>query len=445
MALSSGGWAQVPPPAPLLNVHGTAARSGCSTVLMSVRVSVCHSGLRPLCLPVTVDETLRLQLSMDPSRAGEFRLALRDTTSSGRSVVLVEFDLRTVLYDIKSPRCHELRLLTPPHDYFTFGFRSEQEAQEWSTVVMSSLREAHRVANMSGHVVTDGQLTKETQQSDRLSLSEKELCAELSRAIEAGDATAAIHSATSLASHQVVVQIQPSEHSYEDGEISLAVAVEDASSSCCVTVKVFLHMTVASLKQQMFLDYGFHPRVQRWVIGQCLCSDTRSLASYGVCRDGDTAFLYLLSARQARLSRQLCQQDQENALLMSTPTPGLLPTAKLVSNGPASQEWRSYSTLPPRLSHGSTGSSGAASEKHSTGDIINLDMLQLSGPTVKTNNAQAGPVLPVLSLTDPPDQAVKSVAQSVQACPSGTSYSRRKGEEPVKAITRASNKNHVGT
>lgn len=32
---------------------------------------------------------------------------------------------------------------------------------------------------------------------------------------------------------------------------SLAVAVEDAMSSCCVTVKVAPHMTVASLKQQV--------------------------------------------------------------------------------------------------------------------------------------------------------------------------------------------------
>lgn len=32
---------------------------------------------------------------------------------------------------------------------------------------------------------------------------------------------------------------------------SLAVVVEDSSSSCCVTVKVFPHMTTAALKQQV--------------------------------------------------------------------------------------------------------------------------------------------------------------------------------------------------
>uniref|UniRef100_A0A3Q3AVM2 SHANK-associated RH domain interacting protein n=1 Tax=Kryptolebias marmoratus TaxID=37003 RepID=A0A3Q3AVM2_KRYMA len=214
MALSSGSWA---PPAPVAaSSQQQAACSGpgpaacCSTVLMSVRVSVSHSGIRPLCLPGAGSEALRLQLSMDPSRAGEFRLALRDT-SGNRSV---------------------------------------------------------------------------------------ELCLELSRAIEAGDAQAASQHASALARQKVALTIQPSQKNYADGEINLSVVVEDASSSCCVTVKVFPYMTVAELKQQVFLEYGFHPRVQRWVIGQCLCTEPRSLASYGVQKDGDAAYLYLISARQ---------------------------------------------------------------------------------------------------------------------------------------------------
>lgn len=54
---------------------------------MSVRVSVCHSGIRPLCLPGSGDESLRLQLSMDPGKSGEFRLSLQDSSGTGRSVV----------------------------------------------------------------------------------------------------------------------------------------------------------------------------------------------------------------------------------------------------------------------------------------------------------------------------------------------------------------------
>lgn len=91
MSLSSGGWTHTPPPAQSSSSHlgHEASQSACSTVLMSVKVSVCHSGIRPLCLPGAGDESLRLQLSMDPGKAGEFRLALRDIsgTTAGRSVV----------------------------------------------------------------------------------------------------------------------------------------------------------------------------------------------------------------------------------------------------------------------------------------------------------------------------------------------------------------------
>lgn len=57
---------------------------------------------------------------------------------------IAEFDLRSVQYEVKSPRCHEMRLATPPHDCIRFNFRCDREAEEWATVVMSSLREAHR-------------------------------------------------------------------------------------------------------------------------------------------------------------------------------------------------------------------------------------------------------------------------------------------------------------
>ncbi|KAG9274623.1 sharpin [Astyanax mexicanus] len=358
--------------------------AGGLTVLMSVRVrAVLSSGA------AAGSESLRLQLSMNPERPGDFHLSLRDTPSSGHIRSLAEFELHTVRYEIKSPRCHELCVIKPPHETYSFTFRSEQEAQEWATVMLSSLREAHRVANVSSHPTDDEvHYLKPVEKNTVLSLSDKEeLCAELARAIEAGDTQAAVQHATALAHHQMTLTIQPAVNNFEDGEISLAVAVEDATSSCCVTVKVVPHMTVASLKQQMFAEYGFHPRVQRWVIGQCLCSDQRSLASYGVCRDGDTAFLYLLSARHARLSRQQCQQDQESALLTPAPKPAPNPTPTAAAgSGPASHDWRGYSTLPPRLHHSSTGSSSSAAEKHSISDLMNLEMLQLRGPS----NTQPG-------------------------------------------------------
>ncbi|XP_071270545.1 ranBP-type and C3HC4-type zinc finger-containing protein 1-like isoform X2 [Salvelinus alpinus] len=210
------------------------------------------------------------------------------------------------------------------------------------------------------------------------------MCADLTRVIEAGDIQAASIYAAALAHQQAGLKIQPSERSYGDTEVSLSVVVEDSSSSCCVTVKVLPHTTIAILKQQIFLEYGFHPRVQCWVIGHCLCAEQRSLASYGVRRDGDTAFLYLLSAR---LTWQLLQQDQESTLLTrATPPP---------SNCPTSQDWRGYSTLPLRLSHSSKGPNGAGAERLNISeikDLINLEMPQLNDAlSPKKSGPQVGP------------------------------------------------------
>ncbi|KAF7706689.1 hypothetical protein HF521_019943 [Silurus meridionalis] len=349
MALSSGVWAPVFPSPALQQGSNASSGSGCGTVLMSVRVSVSWAtlrALRPLRSSGTVedDSALRLQLSMDPNRPGDFRLTLRDSGSNGRIMSLAEFELCAVRYEIKSPRCHELCVIKPPHDTLTFTFRSEQEAQEWATVMISSLREAHRVAGIASHPTDDTEHLKPVEQSAALCLSAKEeLCAELARAIEAGDAQAAKQHATSLAHQQMALTIQPAPKESEDEEISLAVAVEDATSSCCVTVKVVPHMTVASLKQQMFGEY----------------------------------------ARHARLSRLQCQQDQESALL--APVPKLTPTP-----APASHDWRGYSTLPPRLHHSNTGSGGGGAGKHSISDIMNLERLQLGVPGVRPTNPQAG-------------------------------------------------------
>ncbi|XP_072234192.1 ranBP-type and C3HC4-type zinc finger-containing protein 1 isoform X1 [Leuresthes tenuis] len=384
MSLSSGGWTHSPGHTPdqsaALPSHYEASLSqlGGQTVLMSVRVSVCHSGIRPLCLPGAGDESLRLQLSMDPGKSGEFRLSLQNCSGTGRSVTISEFNLRTINYEVKSPKCHELILAAPPHDRISFNFRCEQEAQEWATVMMSSLREAQRVAPQeSGPQL----LADSVSPPNTMALQQTEqACIELTRAIEAGDMQSASAFAATLARQHAALQIRPSAKDYEDTETKLAVVVEDSSSSCCVTVKVFPHMTTASLKQQMFLEYGFHPRVQRWVIGQCLCTDQRSLASYGVRQDGDTAFLYLLSARHARLTPQVLQRAQESALLLSPPLSFQNPPLPFAStNGSSPEDRRPYTTLPPRLHNISSSNGGSDRQNFSEiRDLINLEMPQLN-------------------------------------------------------------------
>ncbi|NXQ35104.1 HOIL1 protein, partial [Alaudala cheleensis] len=59
---------------------------------------------------------------------------------------------------------------------------------------------------------------------------------------------------------------------------SMPVCVEDSTSSASITLRVQPHITIGTLKEQVFRSYGFPPVSQRWIIGQSLCQDGRSLA-----------------------------------------------------------------------------------------------------------------------------------------------------------------------
>ncbi|KAF3835975.1 hypothetical protein F7725_028533 [Dissostichus mawsoni] len=195
MSLTSGGWApgftqdqqtQGQTPA-LQGLHAGAQhpQPDCHTVLASVRVSVCHSGIRPLCLP-------------------------------GAGDTITEFDLRSVNYEVKSPKCHELSLAAPPHDRISFNFRCEVEAQEWATVVLSSLRETHRVAPQHYSPPRPPMRSNLKKQQP---CNEQDTCLELTRAIEAGDMQSASLCAATLARQHAALKIQPTPRDAEDNEI----------------------------------------------------------------------------------------------------------------------------------------------------------------------------------------------------------------------------------
>uniref|UniRef100_A0A8D0FEW4 RanBP-type and C3HC4-type zinc finger-containing protein 1 n=1 Tax=Strix occidentalis caurina TaxID=311401 RepID=A0A8D0FEW4_STROC len=145
-----------------------------------------------------------------------------------------------------------------------------------------------------------------------------DLALHLAQAIEYGDEEVASQCAVALARQQATLSILLKESNYPTEDISMKVGVEDATSSASITLRVRAHTTIATLKQQVFQDYGFHPLVQRWIIGQCLCVDERTVSSYGIRKDGDTAFLYLLSAKMAELTEQRYEEDQAQVMLSST-------------------------------------------------------------------------------------------------------------------------------
>ncbi|XP_038659624.1 LOW QUALITY PROTEIN: ranBP-type and C3HC4-type zinc finger-containing protein 1-like [Scyliorhinus canicula] len=137
---------------------------------------------------------------------------------------------------------------------------------------------------------------------------------EMSRAIELGDKETAMECARNLAEKHAPVTIQVKEAAFPQHEIKLRVGVEDSQShGTSITMDVFPYMTIATLKSKVHNDYRFHPKLQQWIIAHRLAKDNETLHFHGIRKDGDTAFMYLLSAKQANITVK--QQEQDWLLL----------------------------------------------------------------------------------------------------------------------------------
>ncbi|TRZ09746.1 hypothetical protein HGM15179_017356 [Zosterops borbonicus] len=271
---------------------------------------------------------LRLQLSVQPGADGRrrFRLGLRPAEAGGGAPV-AEFDLRDISYHVCGPASHELQLpplgtaetAGSPGPSGTEGtvvalrFPEEREAQQWWTVLSSSLREARRAPEGDTGTSLVPPPPEDTEQDPEeaqvLELAQtEELALQLAEAVAFGDEVVAAQSAVALARRHAELSVSLRDRDRQGTEISLSVVVEDAASSAAITLRVQPHITIGTLKEQVFRELGFPALAQRWIIGQSLCRDGRSLSSYGIRGDGDTAFLFLLTATAAGLGRQ--QQAQ---------------------------------------------------------------------------------------------------------------------------------------
>ncbi|KAJ8412170.1 hypothetical protein AAFF_G00144370 [Aldrovandia affinis] len=145
----------------------------------------------------------------------------------------------------------------------------------------------------------------------------EDLAQALSEALNCGGKEEAGRIAQQLAELNVPVSVRLSQEAYSQDAIKLKVGVEDAQSECSVhiTMTVTPGITISDLKDKVNTKYGFHPSLQRWVIGKRLARDPETLCSHGVKRDGDQAFLYIQSAQAASLSREQHKQDEENRRL----------------------------------------------------------------------------------------------------------------------------------
>ncbi|KAG8515415.1 Sharpin, partial [Galemys pyrenaicus] len=272
-------------------------------------------------------------------RQGPGPCPARAALSASPPQVGVAWPLESVSYAVRGPSLHELQ--PPPGGpggpgALSLHFPNPQDAQRWAALVRGAAvegqngRDSPSPASEAGSVPPPSHAEVPTPKVPQpkvdphwsLDSVEKgnrgdwgsgrerpvpscaapspaeDLAGRLARAIEGGDKQGAAQAAALLAQHHVALSVQLQAACFPAGPIRLQVTVEDAASSAHVPLQVHPHCTVAALQEQVFSELGFPPAVQCWVIGQCLCVPERSLASYGVRRDGDPAFLYLLSGPQ---------------------------------------------------------------------------------------------------------------------------------------------------
>ncbi|CAM4658593.1 hypothetical protein PO909_027426 [Leuciscus waleckii] len=136
----------------------------------------------------------------------------------------------------------------------------------------------------------------------------------LSDAINSSDKEEATKHLDRLLDLKLPVCVKLNPDAYSKDSIRLRVGVADAVSDAHIpiTVLVPVYMTVSELKEKINNDYGFHPALQRWVIGKRLAQDKDTLYNYGVRNHDDSAFLFIRSAQTAQLSREQERKEKQD-------------------------------------------------------------------------------------------------------------------------------------
>ncbi|CAL9704979.1 unnamed protein product [Knipowitschia caucasica] len=155
-----------------------------------------------------------------------------------------------------------------------------------------------------------------TSEADTVKEAE-DLARSLSDALSSGDGDEAARLCLRLCELSVPVSVAIDKQAYPQESIRLKVGVEDGQSDKCIPVllDVSPHMTIAQLKDKFSADFRFHTSLQRWVIGKRLAKDQETLYSHGIRQSGDQAFLFILSAGAAHLTKHQHKLHQEKQVL----------------------------------------------------------------------------------------------------------------------------------
>ncbi|KAF7654025.1 hypothetical protein LDENG_00075700 [Lucifuga dentata] len=171
----------------------------------------------------------------------------------------------------------------------------------------------------------------------------EELARSLGEALSSGDGQEAVRLSQRLSELFVPVSVIINSQAYPQDYIRLKVGVEDAQSDnyIPVTVMVTPDMTIAQLKDKINQDFGFHPSLQRWVIGKRLAQDEDTLYCHGIRQNDDQAFLFILSSHAAHLTRHQQKLDEEQQLIL-----GIIESMNLIPRGMGGGGDGKTTTLP---------------------------------------------------------------------------------------------------
>lgn len=145
----------------------------------------------------------------------------------------------------------------------------------------------------------------------------EDLAEALSEALSSGDGEEAARLCQRLSQLHVPVSVSIKQTAYSPDSIRLKVGVEDGLSDSYIPVilEVSTDMTIAQLKDKISADFGFHPALQRWVIGKRLARDHETLHWHGIRQSGEQVFLFIQSASAAHLTKHQHKLDQEQQVI----------------------------------------------------------------------------------------------------------------------------------
>lgn len=184
----------------------------------------------------------------------------------------------------------------------------------------------------------------------------EELAKSLSDALSSGDGQEAARLSQRLSELSVPVSVTIKRQAYPQDSIKLKVGVEDGQSDAYIPVilEVSTDMTIAQLKDKISADFGFHPLLQRWVIGKRLAQDHETLYWHGVRQSGEQIFLFIQSASAAHLTKHQHKLDQEQqvfeGIVETMNAMQLLPRGSLGAKAaPETQQGPPVPPKPPQL------------------------------------------------------------------------------------------------